>query len=110
MTQPELFNRFREVENPEQQHLEAYLDLIPGSGFITARTISAETGWDDRKIRDLASASDTICSTNAGYKLISRMTRDEYGEFRGRILKQCDRMRARIARTDTVFFGRMATT
>lgn len=86
--------------------VEHLVGFLRGRDWINAKGISAETGWDDRKIRALASESDEIGSGNGGYKLLVEMTADEYHAYRSRILNQTEVMRDRIRRNDRIFYAR----
>lgn len=92
---------------PNPAELVAFLQ---GKGWMKADQIAGQTGWDDRFIRDLASASDDIISSpgRAGYKLLAEATREEYERYRNGRRSQAREMIAKVIRTDRKFFARPA--
>jgi hypothetical protein len=92
---------------PDPAELVAFLG---GKGWLKADKIAQETGWDDRFVRDLASASDDIISSpgRPGYKLLVEATREEYERYRNGRRSQAREMIAKVIRTDRKFFARPA--
>jgi hypothetical protein len=85
--------------------LEEYLTWA--NGWRTARRIKDDLGMDDRYIRKLAEASvGRILGTDAGYRLTSKVTPDEFNEWRGRYESQVKRMLERLQRTTSQWHRR----
>jgi len=101
--QPELFRAKGQTPKADD-----FVALLRGRGWMKGRTISALTGWPDRTLRILASASDCIGSGDEGYKLTDEMTREEYEHFRLRWRSQARKMIARLVRCDRHFYSRPA--
>lgn len=78
--------------------------LLSASGtWLTAREITEQLGWSDRKTRDLASHSDgLIISGNSGYKHTRHATPEELGEFYGRLVNQAKHMIQRAVKAKRV--------
>jgi hypothetical protein len=78
--------------------------LLSASGtWLTAREITEQLGWSDRKTRDLAShSSGQIISGNSGYKHTRHATPEELGEFYGRMVSQGKQMIQRAIRAKRV--------
>jgi len=71
-----------------------------GSDWFTARELCADLDMSDRQIRKLAEMSEgRIIGTDHGYKLTSRVTPEEFSEWRGRYESQIKRMLERVQRT-----------
>lgn len=89
----------------EVTDLEAFL---AGKGWTTVDQITHATGWDDRKIRAVASESDSIISRpgRPGYCHIRDITRDDYERSRAAMRSQTRKMIARVIRWDREFFRR----
>jgi hypothetical protein len=87
--------------------LEEYLTWA--NGWRTAKTISADLSMDDRYIRKLAEVSEgRILGTDAGYKLTSKVTPEEFSEWKGRYESQVKRMLQRLQRTTSQWHRRVA--
>jgi len=97
-------------EDPGVADLERWFE--EQSTWKSAHEIAAETGWNDRKIRDLASASDLIISSpgRKGYRHIRHVTSDEYHAYRNGRRSQCRLMLAKVIRTDRIFYRRPPVT
>jgi len=68
--------------------------------WITAKDLCADLDMTDRHIRKLAEMSEgRIIGTDSGYKLTSRVTPEEFIEWRGRYESQIKRMLERVQRT-----------
>lgn len=91
-------------KRPDPSELVAFLR---GKGWMKADRIAQLTGWNDRDIRDLASASDDVISSpgRAGYKLLAEATREEYDRYRNGRRSQAREMIAKVIRTDRKFFA-----
>ena len=77
--------------------------------WITARSIGTDLDMTDRQIRKLAEASNgKIIGTDSGYKLTSRVTPEEFSEWRGRYESQIKRMLERLQRTASQWHRREA--
>ena len=89
-------------------HADALETFLQGNGWMTAEAIANDTGWNDRKIRDLASESDHVISYpgSPGYKLLSDATREEYEHYRNSRKAQARVMIGKVIRTDRIFFRR----
>jgi hypothetical protein len=90
---------------PEVADLEAFL---LGKGWKERAEISAATGWDERRVRQLAAASDQVISYpgSPGYKLLADCTREEYERYRMARRSQARDMIAKVIRTDRIFYRR----
>jgi len=88
------------------------VEFLRGKGWMTRRQISAATGWNDRKVRELASAADEVISYpgSPGYRLIADCTADDYHAYRNARLSQARDMARKVIRTDRIFFRRPAAT
>lgn len=95
------------ITDPGVADLVAFL-ADPSIDWITAARISAATGWDDRRVRDLASQSDEVISYpgSPGYKLLRKCTLAEYERYRLARRSQARDMLAKVIRTDRVFYRR----
>ncbi len=93
--------------NPEVADL---VDFLRGREWMTAAEISKATGWDDRKVRELASESDEVISFpgSKGYKLLSACTLAEYEHYRLARRSQARIMIAKVIRTDRIYYRRPA--
>ena len=92
---------------PDASGLESFLR---GKGWISAKDIAGQTGWNDRAIRKLASASDRIISAPGieGYKLLAEATQEEYHHYRNARRSQVRSMLAKVIRTDRIYYARPA--
>ena len=92
--------------DPGVADLEAY--LAQASLWLGADEIAEKTGWDDRRIRDLASVSDLVISTpgKRGYRHIDHVTVDEYHTYRNARRSQARKMVGKVIRTDRIFYRR----
>lgn len=92
---------------PDVRDLEAFLQ---GKGWMERAQISAATGWDERRVRKLAAASDLVISYpgSPGYKLLADCTRDEYERYRLARRSQARDMIGKVVRTDRIFYRRPA--
>jgi hypothetical protein len=90
--------------DPGVADLEAWLEQA--RGWRSAEEIAAATGWDDRRIRDLASESDLVISSpgKRGYRHIDHVTRAEYDHYRNARRSQARKMVGKVIRTDRIFF------
>ncbi len=83
----------------EADEVNRLIALLRGSGWVSAKTIRALAGWDDRAVRRIAAASDgAVISGDAGYKLLAESTPEDFKEFSGRLQSQIRRMAARMIR------------
>lgn len=74
--------------------------LTWASSWVTAKRLCVDMEMTDRHIRKLAEASNgRIIGTDLGYKLTSRVTPEEFSEWRGRYESQIKRMLERVQRT-----------
>jgi hypothetical protein len=107
--QPELPLFRTPVEDPGVADL---VEFLRGRGWMTAAQVSAATGWDDRKVRELASQSDEVISFpgSKGYKLLGACTADEYEHYRLARRNQARAMIAKVVRTDRIFYRRPVVT
>ena len=93
--------------NPEISDLEAnlhnFLTLLGRRDWVSAAAATDLLSLDDRYVRKLAQASGgQIGSGQDGYKLVTKMTDEEFSHFRLALLSQADHMRARVDECDTV--------
>lgn len=91
--------------NPQIGDLVAFLT---GRDWHTAEEIAAATGWNDRRVRKLASACDAVISYpgSPGYKLLKSCSADEYHRYRMARRSQARDMIAKVIRTDRIFYSR----
>ena len=84
-------------------------EFLKGKGWLSAEEIHAQTGWNDRRVRDLASESDLIISSPGikGYKYLFDATMDEYLSYRNGRRSQARVMVGKVIRTDRMSYGRM---
>ncbi len=84
------------------------VEFLRGKDWLSRAQISAATGWDERKVRELASESDAVISFpgSPGYKLLAACTREEYERYRLARRSQARDMIAKVIRTDRIFFRR----
>jgi|GEM_PF-3182639 len=96
------------VAKPEITELE---DFLKGKGWMSAEEITAETGWNDRAVRNLASKSDLLISSPGikGYKYLYDATLEEYLNYRNGRRSQVRMMMAKVIRTDRKYYARSAT-
>lgn len=60
------------------QDVERLIAKLSGKGWLNASTLKPLTGWNDRKIRAVANASNgRVISGQKGYRLTSEATRAE---------------------------------
>ena len=72
--------------------------------LVFART---QVKWHERKVRELAEASGgEIAGGQQGYKLVRKMTNEEYNHFRNWMRSQARKMETRVLLTDHVFYQR----
>lgn len=78
--------------------LEAHLDEV--GRWVTAPDIVAATGGrlTDRKVRELASASDVIISGQRGYRRLERSSADEIRHFLADMESRARELMLRAAR------------
>lgn len=95
------------IEDPA---IADFVEFLRGRGWMTARTITEETRWNDRTVRHLASESDEVISYpgSPGYKLLADCTREEYERYRNARRSQARDMLSKVIRTDRIFFRRPA--
>lgn len=108
MTSEQLGLFRQKVRHTEEDlsRLEEYLTWA--NGWRTAKTISADLSMDDRYIRKLAEVSEgKILGTDAGYKLTSKVTPEEFSEWKGRYESQVKRMLERLQRTTSQWHRRV---
>lgn len=83
--------------------------LAWASSWVTAKSICEKLDMTDRYVRKLAEASEgRIIGTDSGYKLTSRVTPEEFSEWRGRYESQIKRMLERVQRTSAQWHRRAA--
>jgi hypothetical protein len=101
---------FKAKQRNIEQDLSRLEEMLRvASSWMTAKRIAAILDMDDRYIRKLAEASDgRIIGTDSGYKLTSRLTPEEFGEWRGRYDSQIKRMLERLQRTTGQWHRRAA--
>ena len=81
--------------------------LTWATDWVTAKELCADLNMTDRYVRKLAEASEgRILGTDAGYKLTSRVTPEEFSEWRGRYESQIKRMLERVQRTSAQWHRR----
>ncbi len=97
---------------PTNPGVRDLVEFLGGMDWQTAAQISAATGWNDRTVRELASASDDVISYpgSKGYKLLSLCTREEYDRYRLARRSQARDMIAKVIRTDRIFYRRAPVT
>jgi len=72
--------------------------------FVFGRT---QVKWHERKVRELAEASGgEIAGGQDGYKLVRKMTNEEYNHFRNWMSSQSRKMTERVLKTDRIFYNR----
>ena len=86
------------------------VSFLRGRDWLTAAEVSAATGWDDRRVRELAAGSDEVISYpgSRGYKLLAACTHAEYEHYRLARRHQARAMLAKVIRTDRIFYRRPA--
>lgn len=94
--------------DPGVADLEAWLESA--TRWLGAEDIAQGTGWDDRRIRDLASESDLVISSpgKRGYRHIRHVTAEEYHRYRNARRSQARKMVGKVIRTDRIFYRRTA--
>jgi hypothetical protein len=94
----------------EQDEVTRLVQLLAASGtWMTAREITEQLGWSDRKTRDLASHSaGQIISGNSGYKHTRHATPEELNEFYGRLVSQAKSMIQRAIKAKRVHHAQIA--
>jgi len=96
----------RHVEEDVERLLEY---LSTHDYWITADSIGRDLDMTDRYVRKLAEASmGRIIGTDSGYRLTSRVTPEEFSEWRGRYESQIKRMLERVQRTASQWHRRAA--
>jgi hypothetical protein len=100
---------FDRPRNPDPGIAEL-VEFLSGKDWMTARQISEATKWNDRTVRELASASDEVISYpgSPGYKLLADCTREEYERYRNARRSQARDMLGKVLRTDRIYFRRSA--
>lgn len=104
---------------PDDPNVEWLLRWLPEvsegeTGWRTAAEILQAAGKpvsdaNKRWVRALAAASQGQIFSgpgSPGYKLTTQMTHKEYQHYRNATMTQCDEMKARVIRTDRVFYAR----
>ncbi len=88
------------------------VEFLRGKGWMTAAQIAAQTAWDDRRVLDLASQSDSVISYpgSPGYKLLCDCWLSEYEHYRLARRHQAREMIGKVIRTDRIFYRRPAMT
>jgi hypothetical protein len=78
-------------------------------GWVLSSTIEAALGWDDRKVREVASESLFVVGRigSPGYKFIHNCTAEEYEHFRRSRRSSARKLIASVLQKDRVFFGRI---
>lgn len=101
-------NLFRPVVKSHE--VAELVEFLRGKGWMTADAIAVAIGWNDRKVRALASESDWIISSpgRPGYKHLLDATADEYARYRNGRRSQAREMVAKVIRTDRIFYRRAA--
>lgn len=79
-------------------------------GWMSRVQIGVALGWNERKVRALASDCDLVVSYpgSPGYKHVRRCTPDEYQRYRAAMRAQARQMIGRVLRTDRQFYGHPA--
>lgn len=79
-------------------------------GWATAFHVGVALGWNERKVRKVASDCDQVISFpgSPGYKHVDRCSREEYLAYRASMRRQAREMIGRVLRTDRQFFGHPA--
>ena len=89
---------------PNDPRIGEFERLLTGGEWLHADDITKAMGWNDKLIRDLASASGgRIASTQQGYKLTEQMTGSELRASINPMRSQADKMRRRARRTEAVW-------
>jgi hypothetical protein len=102
MTQPDLFT----APCPSSD-VETLIGYLEGKGWIFRRQIERALGWNDRKIREVAHASQgQIISGDQGYCLTLQASVEDVGKFVGRIQAQRASEQQRILDVEKVFHSR----
>lgn len=78
--------------------------------WVLCSTVEAALGWDDRKVREVASQSLFVIGRigSPGYKFIHNATPDEYAHYRRARRSSARKLLARIFQTDKVYYGHPA--
>lgn len=84
-------------------------DYLRGKGWVEIEQITAATGWDDRKIRAVASKSDVIITRigKPGYCHADDITLEHYEHARKSMLSQSRVMIGRVVRWDRRVYARL---
>ena len=106
MTQPNLFQSKKPRVTAED--VAKLIAILTGKGWLLRKTISRLTGWNERTVREIAanSSGQVIGSPDRGYAFVPELSHDEYEAAVRPWLSQIRQMKARIAASDTVFYGR----
>lgn len=113
MTAPRQLNLIPPPAPPVPEHeIRWLIDLLHGRDWMTAADILTQIGQPvvestRRRIRALAAGSQgRIAGGQAGYKLVSEMTRDEYHHYRNWMTSQAAEMQRRVIESDRHFYAR----
>ncbi|QYM80248.1 hypothetical protein K0B96_06440 [Horticoccus luteus] len=108
MTSAEQLDLTFRPAQPEAIDASALVEFLRGKGWMTAREICEATRWNDRLVREMASASDVVISYpgSPGYKLLADCTAEEYHRYRVARRSQARDMLAKVIRTDRIYFRR----
>jgi hypothetical protein len=80
--------------------------LRNATDWLQARDLTQLTGFDDRRLRAIASASKGhIISGNRGYRLTRQATIEEIDHCTAKLLSQADAMTARALQIQRVYHG-----
>jgi hypothetical protein len=98
---------------PVDPHVDEQLlvDFLRGKkDWTLCSTIEVALGWDDRKVREVASGSLYVIGRigSPGYKFIHNATPDEYAHYRRARRSSARKLLARIFATDKVYYGHPA--
>lgn len=117
ITQPELPIRTETplfLVKPGHPNIDWFIRMLEAADttgdWLTAADIcrladKPVTDQNKRWVRALADASEgRVAGGQRGYKLIGRMTRDEYDHWRNWMTHQADEMRRRVIEADKVWY------
>ena len=85
------------------------VDFLRGKdGWTSRELIALALKWPKHKVRRVAAKSDWIVARigTEGYKLIQKVTREEYEHCRNSRRAQAREMLGKVIRQDRIFFGK----
>lgn len=104
--QPEL--SLATVPEIASDEVATLLSGLDGRGWMSARQISAELGWSDRKIRAVANASEgQVISGQSGYRLAREASMDEIQHAAGWLEHQAREMGRRAGQIRSAAHARI---